>query len=179
MIAWKQFSGRLRSMAEMARNDAGGTIVEMAISSVILFSMVFAVFEVTMACYTYNAVSQAARETARWGMVRGTKCSTYTPGQDHCGATRANLEDHAKASTAINWSVCTTSNPCLTATYLKGTTVSGSSTSTSWATCAGGCSADPGNLLVVTITYPYALTVPMVNTFNINLTSTSQVVVSQ
>jgi Flp pilus assembly protein TadG len=180
MIALKKFSGRLRKAAEkFVRNDAGGTIVEMAISSLILFSMVFAVFEVTMACYTYNAVSEASRESARWGMVRGSKCSTYTVNQDHCGASSDDIQNYAISSTRIDWSKCTKAKPCVVATWMKGTTVSGSSTSTTWATCNGGCSADPGNLLVVTITYPYALTFPMVKTFNINLTSTSQVVVSQ
>ena len=180
MIALQQFTGKLRKAAEnIAHNDAGGTIVEMAISSLILFSMVFAVFEVTMACYTYNAVSEAARESARWGMVRGSKCSTYTINQDHCGATSDDIQNYAKSSTKINWSQCTSGNPCVVATWLKGNTITGASTSTTWATCAGGCAHDPGNLLVVTITYPYALTFPMVKTFNINLTSTSQVVVSQ
>jgi Flp pilus assembly protein TadG len=180
MIALKQFSGRLRKTAEkIARNDAGGTIVEMAISSLILFAMVFAVFEVTMACYTYNAVSEAARESARWGMVRGSKCSTYTPSQSNCGANSAAIQNYAKASTKIDWSQCTTANPCVTASWLKANTVSGSSTSTTWATCTGGCSADPGNLLVVSIDYPYALNFPMVKTFNIHLTSTAQVVVAQ
>jgi hypothetical protein len=112
-------------------------------------------------------------------MVRGSKCSTYTVNQDHCGASSDDIQNHAKASTKINWSQCTTGSPCVVATWLKATTVSGSSTSTTWATCSGACPADPGNLLVVTITYPYALTFPMVKTFNINLTSTSQVVVSQ
>jgi Flp pilus assembly protein TadG len=179
MISLKEFTVRLTRVAKAtAQGEAGGTIVEMAMSSLILFTTFFAVFQVTMACYTYNAVSEAARETARWGMVRGSKCSTYTPGQDHCGALQTDLQNHAMTSAALNWSQCTTANPCLTATWLKGSTVSTSSTTTTWATCTGGCSADPGNLLVVTINYPYSLSF-LVKTFNINLSSTSQVVVSQ
>jgi Flp pilus assembly protein TadG len=180
MTALRQFSSRLRkAMRNIVHHDAGGSLVEMAISSLILCTMFFGIFEVTMACYTYNAVSEAARESARWAMVRGSKCSTYTVSQDHCGATSDDIQNYAKASTKINWSQCTTASPCVTATWLKATTVSGTSTSTTWATCTGGCSADPGNLLVVSISYPYALTFPMYRTFNINLTSTSEVIVSQ
>jgi len=180
MIALRHFSGSLRkAVGNIVHNDAGGSLVEMAVSSVILATMFFAIFELTMGCYTYNAVSEAARESARWGMVRGSKCGTYTPNQTHCGASSDDIQNYAKASTKIDWSQCTTGSPCVTATWLKGTTVSGSSTSTTWATCTGGCSADPGNLLSVSINYPYALTIPMVNTFNIHLKSTAQVVVSQ
>ena len=180
MIALRLISGRMRKAAKaVAHNDAGGSLVEMAISALILSTMLFAIFELTMGCYTYNAVSEAARESARWGMVRGTKCSTYTPNQNNCGASSDAIQNYAKTSTKIDWSQCTTANPCVTATWMKGSTVSGSSTSTTWATCTGGCSADPGNLLVVSIDYPYALTFPMVKTFNIHLTSTAQVVVSQ
>lgn len=180
MIALRQFSGRLRKAAEkIAHNDSGGSLVEMALSSLILATMFFGIFEVTMACYTYNAVSEAARESARWAMVRGSKCSTYTVNQDHCGATSDDIQNHAIASTKINWSQCTSASPCVTATWLKGTTASGTTTSTTWATCTGGCAADPGNLLVVSISYPYALTFPMVKTFNIHLASTSEVIVSQ
>jgi Flp pilus assembly protein TadG len=183
MISLRQCLSRLHNAGtRAARNDVGGTVVEMALSSLILFATFFAVFEVTMACYTYNAVSQAARETASWGVFRGSKCSTYTPGQSHCGASQTDLQNYAISSTPLNWSQCTTANPCLTASWMKASTVTDSTThltSTSWATCTGGCSPDPGNLLLVTINYPYALTFPVVKTFNINLTSTSQVVVSQ
>ena len=176
MIGLRKFLGRLRNAAQ---NDTGGAIVEMAISSVVLFATFFGVFEVTMACYTNKNVAEAARESARWAIVRGTKCSTYTSGLDHCGATSDDIQNHAKTIAAINWSQCTTSSPCVTTTWLKGTTVSGTSTTTTWATCAGGCAADPGNLAVVVVTYPYTLTFPFVKTFNINLTSTAEMVVSQ
>ena len=114
------------------------------------------------------------------GHGRGTKCSTNTAGLDHCGASQSDIQNHAQTIAAINWSQCTTTNPCITATWLKGTTVTGTSqTTTTWATCTGGCAADPGNMLVVTMTYPYALTFPFVKTFNLNLTSTSEVIISQ
>ena len=45
-------------------NDAGGAIVEMALSSAILFAMFFGVFELSFASYTYHYVAAAARETS-------------------------------------------------------------------------------------------------------------------
>lgn len=183
MNGLREILDRLGSAARsVVRNDAGGAIVEMAISSAILFATFFGVFEVTMACYTYNAVDEAARESVRWAVVRGTKCSTYTPGLDHCGASPTDIQNHAQAVSMLNWSQCTTSNPCVQTSYLLGNTVTDQKTSlttTTWATCAGGCSADPKNLAIVTVTYPYTLTFPFVKTFNINLTSTAEMVVSQ
>ena len=53
-------------------NDAGGAIVEMALSSAILFAMFFGVFELSFASYTYHYVAAAAREGARFAIVRGS-----------------------------------------------------------------------------------------------------------
>jgi len=178
MIAWPELFCRLRKAAEnVARNDAGSTIVEMAISSMLLFAAIFGIFQVTMACYTYNCVTEAARESARWAMVRGSKCSTYTPGLDHCGATSTDIQNHAKSTAAINWSSCT---GCVQASWLKGTTVNGTTqATTTWATCTGGCPADPGNMVIVVVNYPYTYSIPFVKRFSLNLTSTAEMVVSQ
>src|SRR5258708_33139756 len=125
MIGWKEMFGGLRKAAvNVARNDAGSAIVEMAISSMLLFATIFGIFQVTMACYTYNCVSEAARESARWAMVRGTKCSQYTPGLDHCSATSTDIQSHAKTTAAINWSNCTS---CVQTTSLKVHTDTGTS----------------------------------------------------
>jgi len=43
-------------------DDTGSAIVEMALSSSVLFAMFFGMFEMSMASYTYHYVSDAARE---------------------------------------------------------------------------------------------------------------------
>jgi len=173
------YRGLRKAVADAVRNDAGSAIIEMGLSSALLLASIFGIFQVTMACYTYNCVSEAARESARWGIVRGTKCSTYTPGLDHCPASATDIQNHAKTSAAINWSNCTS---CVQTTYLKASTVTDSQTfltKTTWATCGGGCAADPGNLEVVVVSYPYTYSIPFVKQFTVNLTSTADMVVSQ
>ena len=60
-----------------ARREAGGTLVEFALSATILLTLVFGVMAMCMALYIYHFVSDAAREGARYAMVRGSSCSTY------------------------------------------------------------------------------------------------------
>lgn len=165
----------------LARNDEGVALAEMAISATLLLGTFLGVFEVAMACYTYNNVGEVARESARWAMVRGDMCSTYTPNQDHCGATSSDIQSHAETMGLINWSSCTTTNPCVTATWMTGTTVTGTQqTTTTWASCGttSACKA-PGNLVVVNVSVPYTLTIPFIKNFSLNLKSQAEMVVSQ
>src|SRR4051812_29312205 len=67
-------------------DEAGGAILEMAISSSILFAMFFGVFELTLASYTYHYVSAAAREGARFAIVRGSTSCANTPNLANCNA---------------------------------------------------------------------------------------------
>lgn len=180
MIDYRGFIKRLRTAAgNGARKDEGSALVEMAVSTILVMTVFLGVFELCMAAWAYNGVNEVARECSRWAMVRGSMCSTYTPNQDHCGALASDIQDHAKAIAPINWSQCTTSKPCVTVSWMKATTVSGKAqTTTTWASCSTPC-ADPGNLVIVKINYPYAFNVPFVKTFKLTLGSQAQMVISQ
>jgi hypothetical protein len=84
--------------------------------------------------------------------------------------------------TAIDWSSCTTASPCVTTSYMTGTTSYNTNTqltTTTWAACSSGTCNSPGNLVVVTINYPYAFNLPFLRNYNLTLTSKSQMVVAQ
>ena len=189
MIECSGFHKRLKSALRKAQCESGGALVEVAISTVALMSVFLGVFQLTMACYTYNAVCEAARECARWAAVRGSTCHTNTPNLDTCSAsgggassaTATDIQNHAKTIAAIDWSSCTTQSPCVTTSWMTGTTTSGTTTSTTWSSCNSSSSTCnvPGNLVVVTISYPYAFNLPFIRNFSLNLTSTSQMVVAQ
>ena len=177
------FRAILSNAWRLARNNEGVALAEMAISATLLLSTFLGVFEVAMACYTYNNVGEVARESARWAMVRGNMCSTYTPNQDHCGATSSDIQSHAETMGLINWTSCTTTSPCVTATWMTGTSTTSGTTQqrvTTWAACGttSACKA-PGNLVVVNVSLPYTLTVPFVRNFSMNLKSQAEMVVSQ
>ena len=151
----------------------------MAVSTILIMSVFVGIFQLTMACYTYNSVTEAARESARWAMVRGSMCSTYTPTQTQCGATSDDIQNYAKTVAAIDWSGCTSAQPCVTVSWMKGTTVNGKQqTTTTWASCTTPCK-DPGNMVLVNINYPYTFNVPFVNKFSITLKSQAGMVISQ
>ena len=188
MIGRKELFGKLGRIARSS--ESGSAIVEMAISSTLIMTVFIAIFQTTMACYTYNSVCEASRESARWAAVRGSTCHTNTPNLDTCStgggasssASATDIQNHAKTVAAINWSACTTQSPCVTTSYMTGTTTYDSThqqTTTTWAACSSGTCNAPGNLVVVTINYPYTFNVPFVKSFALTLTSTSQMVVAQ
>lgn len=180
MIRFTELLSRLQTAARRnAREEEGGAIVEMAVSTLLIMTVFVAIFELTMACYTYNSVTEVARESARWAMVHGSMCSTYTPTQTQCGATSNDIQNYAKTTAKMDWSGCTSSSPCVTASWMKATTVTGKSqTTTTWASCSTPCK-DPGNLVTVNVDYPYTFNVPLVNRFSITLHSQASVVISQ
>ena len=160
------------------QNDAGSALVEFAIASTVVLGTFLGVFQLTMACYTYNAVAEVARESARWAAVRGGTCSTNTPTLDHCGATQANIQDYAKSVAALNWSQCTTANPCLTVSWKTATTSGTQRPTTTWTTCTT-CSKKPGDMVVVSMLYPYSLNLPFIKNYSLTLGSTSEMIVAQ
>lgn len=181
MIDCREIVKRLsRAGKRLAHEEAGAAIVEIAISSVITLATFIGVFQMTMACYTYNAVSEITRETTRWAAVRGRTCHTNTPTLDNCPATTTNIQDHAKTFGAIDWSPCTSSSPCVAVSYkTASTTLSGSGQSlTTWSTCSSSC-GNPGDMIVITTTYPYSFNIPFVSQFSLSLTSTSEMIVAQ
>jgi Flp pilus assembly protein TadG len=161
------------------RSESGAALVEMAISSTVVLATFVSIFQLTMACYHYNTVAEVARESARWAAVRGSTCSINTPGLDHCGATVANIQDYAKTIGAMNWSQCTTNNPCISVSWKTATTTTGvTQPTTTWATCASNCK-NPGDMVVVTMTYPYSFSIPFFKQYSLNLSSTSEMIVAQ
>ena len=160
-----------------ASNDEGSAIIEMALSSIVLFGMFFGIFEASMACYTSNYVSDASREATRWAIVRGSTCSKNTAGLDHCGATPTDISNYVKS---LGYPGIKNSNLTVTANwYTPSTTTPSSTTTTTWTLCSSGTCNQPGYLAKVVVTYTFPLAVPFVPTRSLSLSSTSQMVVSQ
>lgn len=179
MIDCKRMFNKFRAAARgLVHEDAGGALVEMAMSSTIVLGTFIAVFQMTMACYTYNTCAEVARESARWAAVRGASCGTNTPGLDHCAASQTDIRNYAKTVGAINWSQCT-STPCINVSWKSATTTTGvQQQHTTWATCASNC-GQPGDMVVVSMTYPYALNLPFFRSYSLTLGSTSEMIVAQ
>jgi Flp pilus assembly protein TadG len=161
----------------MVMNDAGSALVEMAVSSTILFAMFFGVFEIVLASYTSHYVSDAAREGARYAIVRGNLSCSNTPNLSNCGATPTTISTYVKG---LAYPGITPSNMTVAVTYLTGTTDSSTGTTlTTWAACGTAPCNVPGNMVNVKVTYAFGLTLPFVMRKIINVSSTSQMVIQQ
>jgi Flp pilus assembly protein TadG len=114
----------------------------------------FGIFAFCTALYSYNFVSEAAREASRYAMVRGSSCSGFTD----CGVTSAQIQTYVRS---LGYPGINTNNLTATATWSAGNA--------------------PGNPVSVTVTYTYGLNIPFWPQSGsiLNLSSTSQMVISQ
>jgi Flp pilus assembly protein TadG len=158
---------RGNAMGRRFLDDTGATLVEFALSVLILMAILFGIIETCFGLYACNYVSDAAREATRYAIVRGSSCT----GMPDCGATQAQIQTYVSSLTypGIN-----TSNVTVTVTWLS----LNSTPPTAWTACAGQCNA-PGNAVQVQVTYPFALNIPSWKKSTVNLNSTSQAVISQ
>jgi Flp pilus assembly protein TadG len=152
-------------MRRTLRADRGSSIVEFALASVILFTLLFGVIAICLALYSYNVVAEAAREATRYAIVRGSACNsfpncnidqtglqTYVQGINFPGITPSSLTVAASATTPITLITCTsTLTPC----------------------------NNPGSQVKVTVTYTFPLVIPFVPRRTLTMSSTSAMYISQ
>ena len=146
--------------------ESGVAVVEFAIAATVLFSLVFGIIQTCFALYTYNYVSDAARAATRYAMVRGSSCS----GMSDCGITSAQIQTYVQGAAypGINSSKLSASATWLSASATEPTT---------WTACEDQCNA-PGNAVQVTVTYAVPVFLPYWKHGTINVSSTSQMVIS-
>lgn len=156
----------------------GATLVEMALSASVLFVMLFGIIEVCMGLYSYNLVSEAARQATRYAAVRGTNSCTYaTKTFPNC-----NLNP-TSAGNPIQTYVQGLGFPYssqMNATATWWTAVQDASGSTTWPTqcTAASCNAI-GNAVKVQVTYSFPLPIPFWNNATLNIKSTSELMISE
>jgi Flp pilus assembly protein TadG len=158
-----QRSERLRK----AGSEYGAGLVEMALSIAVLMSLVLGIMELSLALYTFHFISEAARDGARYAIVRGSSCPAILPG---CPAAGSGVD----VQTYLRNQGFPTINPgSMTVTTTFPTT--GSSCTPS----AAPICDNPGNLVNVLVQYQFPLSIPFLPTRQLSMTSTSQMVISQ
>lgn len=151
----------------LSKSEAGATLVETAISLALLLCVLIGTFEMCLALYSYHYVSYAAREASRYAIVRGSTSCNNTPNLTNCNVTSAQLQ---------TW-VRNLSYPGINPNSLT--------VNTTWPTTGANCYPsttpcnNPSNLVNVVVNYAYAYTVPFWGAGTINISSTSQMVISQ
>jgi Flp pilus assembly protein TadG len=164
---------RLARKQRRESGECGSAIVETAMSITILLTFLFGVMEGCFMLYSYHFISDAAREGTRYAIVRGSTAGTLNctaPGPPTCIAQGGNDTGDI-------------------ATYVKnigfpGINPGNMTVNTVWSayshgsTCGTPCNS-PGNLVTVTVTYNFPLTVPFVPAHTFALSSSSAMVISQ
>ena len=169
---------RLAAMRQIAAamGEEGGSLVEMALSCLILIPILFGIIQLSIGLYCFHFAADAAREATRWAIVRGASCNGNF-GTGYCSPTDGKNDG---------------ASPNDIAQYVKGLgyPFSGAvTTNTQWCTTTGAtpatwtCSTDKnnevGNQVQVTVSYAYPLVIPFVPKNTLNVSSVSSMAIVQ
>jgi Flp pilus assembly protein TadG len=165
------------------RRQRGSTLVEFAlVSTLVLFPLLFGIIDFARAAYSYHFVCLAAREATRWASVRGSQCSNSMPAGCEATAGAGGTVDTyvrtaASSTLYVDGNTCSGTPGCLVVT----STWPGAPAGTNAASvCAGGAgSNDPGCAVNVEVQYTFGFDLPFLPQAVINMSSASQIVISQ
>lgn len=138
-----------------------------------LLLLIFAVIESSWAIYSDHYVGNVTHEATRYAMVRGgswsAACSGY--GSSMCTASPTDIKNYVTSRNFPGIRI-QAANVCVQ--YFSSVPSSSSSS------CTDNSSPNsPGNIVQVTIGYPFTLTVPLLPPITWHLSSTSQMVIAQ
>ena len=149
---------RLRALPRGLADTRGSTIIEFALSALLLLLLIFGVFEMSRMLLIYNTVANAARAGDRYAIVNG----------EDTGTTVSQIKTLVK--NYLSAAPMNTSNATVNVCY-AGATVTGG-------VCSGGSNAK-GSTVSVSVTYPYDPFVTFYSSFlSIHISSTSQGVIT-
>jgi Flp pilus assembly protein TadG len=163
-----------------AQGEEGGSLVEMALSCLILIPVLFGIVQLSIGLYCYHYAADAAREATRWAIVRGANCNGLF-GAAYCsptsgngtGATSADIAQYVKSlGYPYSGSVATTVQWC----------AYGGAAPATWTTCYNTSPTtynQPGNQVQVTVSYSYPLIIPFIKHNTISLSSVSSMTIVQ
>ena len=144
--------------------EDGSSIVETALSAMIVLTLFFGIMQMSLALYMYHFTSEAAREGTRYAMVRG------------CSVISAACPVSVKGTDVQNY---------VRGLGFPGVLPANITVTTKWPTTGATCKPssipcnNPGNLVKVTVQYRLPLSIPFVPSTTLNLASTSQMAISQ
>jgi len=146
-------------MADRKRERAGGedgnALVEFAVTLPLLMALIFCFMEMCLAYYTYDMISEAARDGTRYAMVHGAACpNTTTP---TCEATAAQVNTFVSG---LGWPDVAGGTMTVATTYPNG-------------------NESVGSTVQVKVTYVFPITMPFVPANSLTMTSKSLATIVQ
>ena len=147
------------------RGARGQAQIEILLSLIVFITMLLAVIQMGLAAYSYHFISEAAREGARWAMVRGSACTSFTTA---CPAALTDIQNYV---TGLAYPGITASAMTVTASWCG-------PTSSTPPACSTGTNA-PGQIVRVAVQYKFPVGIPFVPASTITMNAMSQMVISQ
>ena len=167
MRAW------IHSLAARLRDEEGAAIAELAVSCMVLLTTLVGICQLSLGLYDYQFCTDAARQATRYAMVRGSTSCTNTPNLSNCNATATEIGAWVQG---LGYSGITSSNITVTTNWCA---ASGTTPPITWSGCSSGTSNAPGNLVQVTVAYPVSFQIPFAPKLSLNLSGSSEMVVTQ
>ena len=173
--------------------EQGGSLVEMAISSLVLITVLFGLVEFSFAFFGSNVVSQAAREATRYASIRGyNSCSYATTTFPNCNLGPDSNGTSTAATALQNYLLSRnyplTQNLKVTANWFSPTGGTPNAWTMSCNTAIdnnltsplyGDACNYPGHAVRVKVSLALPISIPIYGKQTINLTSTSQMIISE
>ncbi len=143
----------------------GSALPETVLVMSALCAVLFGIVDCGRLLFAYTFVTDAAREGARWAMVRGSQSCAYSSNTlPQCNATVAQVQAYVKG---LSYGTVTGSNLTVATAY------------PSCVAAGNGASNAPGCVVSVTVSYPFKFTLPFLPNSSIAISSTSKMVISQ
>lgn len=138
-----------RVWPRILNDESGANMVEVAIASLIMFTMMFSILQFSLVLYMHHFLALAAQEGSRYAIVRGSSWSSAcsTTRKSNCVANVQNVSDFVKSLSPIS----SVSNSMQVSTTWPGTDANGSS-NPSTSNCSLG-SNSPGCAVKVEVSY--------------------------
>lgn len=156
----KGMTRRLKGLA----GEEGSVMLEFVLMAMCFLTILFGLLDFGRALYTYNYVSYAARDGARFAIVRGSSCTSFAT-DCPTSTSGSGVSTYLKTVTlppAIN-----DNNLTVTATWPGGNPG-----------CTGAVNS-PGCIVRVNVKYTFSFIIPFIPKITSLMSSTSQMVISQ
>jgi Flp pilus assembly protein TadG len=177
-------------------SEEGSSLVEFAISASIVLAAVLGTIQLSLAFYTFNYVSDAARVVTRYAIVRGPDSCTFDSVADpNCNMNPSRITSNTNPAAnpllayleSAGYPGIKSGNLSVSATWLIPT--QDASNTTTWTTACQNpttnldstgnpCNA-VGNAVKVVVTYNFGLVIPFWKRVIVPVSSTSQMVISE
>ena len=180
-------NGWLGFSSGRVKKESGTTLVEFALVTMVLVTLMLGVIDFSRALYTYHFITDIARNATRWAAVNGYTCAGDTSTSDtggSCNGTDGMNNGPASATDVSNY----------VANHLpQGIASSKITTTATWPVITGGpaiCNTAltgytnspypnyPGCTVKVNVSYQFNFLYPLVHSGSITLSSSSEMVIA-